>query len=90
MEEELLREERLVLRALLHYSVLGGKLNAELWTPELEVRGEFKYVVVDGKVREAEGWKGVLLVTLGLTEGECAGRGPDRGGGRQGILGPPG
>lgn len=35
----MLREERLVLRALLHYSVLGGKLNAELWTPELEVRG---------------------------------------------------
>ncbi|ADB87508.1 transposase ISC1250 [Saccharolobus islandicus L.D.8.5] len=31
VEEELLREERLVLRALLLlYSVLGGKLNAEL------------------------------------------------------------
>ena len=38
--EELLSEERLVLRALLLlYSVLGGKLNAKLWTQELEVRG---------------------------------------------------
>ena len=37
VEEELLREERLVLRSLLLYSVLGG--NAELWTQELEVRG---------------------------------------------------
>ena len=36
--EELLMEERLVLRALL-YSMLGGKLNAKLWTQELEVGG---------------------------------------------------
>ena len=36
--EELLREEGLVLRALL-LPVLGGKLNAKLWTQELEVRG---------------------------------------------------
>ncbi len=38
MEEELLREERLVLRSLL-LPVLGGKLNAKLWTRELEVGG---------------------------------------------------
>ena len=36
--EELLREERLVLRSLL-LPVLGGKLNAKLWTQELEVGG---------------------------------------------------
>jgi len=36
--EELLREEGLVLMALL-LPVLGGKLNAKLWTQELEVRG---------------------------------------------------
>jgi len=38
VEEGLLREEGLVLRALL-LPVLGGKLNAELWTQELEVGG---------------------------------------------------
>ena len=38
VEEELLREEGLVLRALLLlYSVLGGKLNAKLWTQELRL-----------------------------------------------------
>ena len=37
--EELLREEGLLLRALL-LPVLGG--NAKLWTQELEVRGDFK------------------------------------------------
>ena len=36
MEEELLREERLVLRSLL-LPVLGGKLNAKLWTQELRL-----------------------------------------------------
>jgi len=36
VEEELLKEERLVLSSLL-LPVLGGKLNAELWTQELEV-----------------------------------------------------
>ena len=55
VEEELLREEGLVLRALLLlYSVLGGKLNAKLWTQELEVGG----VQVRGRgreVREVEG-----------------------------------
>ncbi|EHP69941.1 transposase [Metallosphaera yellowstonensis MK1] len=70
VEEELLREERLVLRALLLlYSVLGGKLNAKLWTQELEVRGDFKYVVVDGKyVKLRGGRRGVLLLGLGLTD----------------------
>jgi len=64
----LLREEGLVLRALL-LPVLGGKLNAKLWTQELEVRGDFKYVVVDGKyVKLRGGRKGVLLIALGLTE----------------------
>ena len=54
--EELLREEGLVLRSLLLlYSVLGGKLNAKLWTQELEVRGDFKYVVVDGKYVKLRG-----------------------------------
>jgi len=61
-------EERLVLRALL-LPVLGGKLNAELWTQELEVRGDFKYVIVDGKyVKLRGGRKGVLLIALGLTD----------------------
>jgi putative transposase len=56
VEEELLREEGLVLRALLLlYSVLRGKLNAKLWTQELEVRGDFKYVVVDGKYVKLRG-----------------------------------
>lgn len=41
------REERLVLRSLL-LPMFRGKMNAKLWTQELEVRG-FKYVVVDGK-----------------------------------------
>ena len=48
VEEELLREEGLVLRALL-LPVLGG--NAKLWTQELEVRGDFKYVVVEGPLQ---------------------------------------
>jgi Transposase and inactivated derivatives len=63
-----LREEELVLRSLL-LPVLGGKLNAKLWTQELEVRGDFKYVVVDGKyVKLRGGRKGVLLIALGLTD----------------------
>jgi len=62
-------EERLVLRAPLLLPVLGGKLNAELWTQELEVRGDFKYVIVDGKyVKLRGGRKGVLLIALGLTD----------------------
>jgi Transposase and inactivated derivatives len=52
--EELLREEGPVLRSLL-LPVLGGKLNAELWTQELEVRGDFKYVIVDGKYVKLRG-----------------------------------
>jgi Transposase and inactivated derivatives len=68
VEEELLREEGLVLRSLL-LPVLGGKLNAKLWTQELEVRGDFKYVVVDGKyVKLRGGRRGVLLIALGLTD----------------------
>jgi putative transposase len=68
VEEELLREEGLVLRSLL-LPVLGGKLNAKLWTQELEVRGDFKYVVVDGKyVKLRGGRKWVLLIALGLTD----------------------
>jgi putative transposase len=64
--EELLREEGLVLRSLL-LPVLGG--NAKLWTQELEVREDFKYVVVDGKyVKLRGGRKGVLLIALGLTD----------------------
>ncbi|EHP71104.1 hypothetical protein MetMK1DRAFT_00016080 [Metallosphaera yellowstonensis MK1] len=66
----MLREERLALRALLLlYSVLGGKLNAKLWTQELEVRGDFKYVVVDGKyVKLRGGRKGCSRSRWGLTE----------------------
>ena len=51
--EELLREEGLVLRSLL-LPVLGEKLNAKLWTQELEVGG----LQVRGRgreVREVEG-----------------------------------
>jgi Transposase and inactivated derivatives len=41
---------------------------AELWTQELR-RGDFKYVVVDGKyVKLRGGRRGVLLIALGLTE----------------------
>ncbi|EHP68900.1 hypothetical protein MetMK1DRAFT_00033490 [Metallosphaera yellowstonensis MK1] len=68
VEEEVLREEGVVLRSLL-LPVLGGKLNAKLWTQELEVRGDFKYVVVDGKyVKLRGGRRGVLLIALGLTD----------------------
>jgi len=43
--------------------------NAKLWTQEPEVRGDFKYVVVDGKyVKLRGGRRGVLLIALGLTE----------------------
>ncbi len=66
VEEELLREEGLVLRSLL-LPVLGG--NAKLWTQKLEVRGDFKYVVVNGKyVKLRGGRRGVLLIALGLTD----------------------
>jgi putative transposase len=69
VEEELLREEGLVLRSLLLlYSVLGGKLNAKLWTQELEVRGDFKYVVVDGKYVKLRGGRRGVLIALGLTD----------------------
>ena len=53
-EEESLREEGLVLRSLLLYSALGGKLNAKFWTQELDV-GDFKYVVVDSKYVKVRG-----------------------------------
>jgi len=47
--------------------VLGG--NAKLWTQEPEVRGDFNYVVVDGKyVKLRGGRRGVLLIALGLTD----------------------
>ena len=55
--EDSLREERLMFRALL-LPVLGGKLNAKLWTQELEVRGDFKYVIVDGKYVKLRGGRG--------------------------------
>jgi len=43
--------------------------NAKLWTQELEVRGDFKYVIVDGKyVKLRGGRKGVLPIALGLTD----------------------
>jgi putative transposase len=51
VEEKLLKEERLLLRALL-LPVLGGKLNAKLWTQELgglQVRDRGR------EVREVEG-----------------------------------
>ena len=42
---------------------------AELWTQELEMGGDFKYVIVDGKyVKLRGGRKGVLPIALGLTE----------------------
>ena len=42
---------------------------AKLWTQELEVREDFKYVVVDGKyVKLRGGRRGVLLIALGLTD----------------------
>jgi len=55
VEEDSLREERLMFRALL-LPVLGG--NAKLWTQELEVGGDFKYVVVDGKYVKLRGGRG--------------------------------
>ncbi|BCS91577.1 hypothetical protein [Metallosphaera javensis (ex Sakai et al. 2022)] len=73
VERELLREEEDVLRKLLtFYSVLGGKMNARLWTPELEVEGDFQYVIVDGKWVKLRGGKGVLLVTGVTREGRKA------------------
>jgi hypothetical protein len=54
VEEELLREEGLVLRSLL-LPVLGGKLNAKLWTQELEVRGGLQVRGRGREVREVEG-----------------------------------
>jgi len=32
--------------------------NAKLWTQELEVRGDFKYVIVDGKYVKLRGGRG--------------------------------
>ncbi|ACP54967.1 transposase ISC1250 [Sulfolobus islandicus M.16.27] len=50
VEERLLREEKKAFTALMSlYSVLGGKLNAKLWMPEIQASGDFKYVIVDGK-----------------------------------------
>ena len=64
MEEELLREERLVLRSLL-LPVLGTPSSG----PRSLRWGDFKYVIVDGKyVKLRGGRKGVLLIALGLTE----------------------
>ncbi|WP_238027387.1 hypothetical protein [Metallosphaera javensis (ex Hofmann et al. 2022)] len=44
VEMELLREEEGggSAQELTFYSVLGGKLNARLWSPELEVEGDFQ------------------------------------------------
>lgn len=74
VEKKLLREEEVVLRKLLtFYSVLGGKLNAKLWNPELEIQGDFQYVIVDGKWVKLKGGEGVLLVAMGVTsEGKRA------------------
>ena len=95
VEEELLREERLVLRSLLLlYSVLGGKLNAKLWTQEPEVRGGLQVRGRGREVREVEGREeGGPLNRVGTHRPRCegrAGRGPDQGGGRRELLGPPG
>ncbi|MCH4815000.1 MAG: transposase [Saccharolobus sp.] len=69
VEETLLREERKVFTALmLVYSVLGGKLNAKLWMPQIEASGNFKYVIVDGKCVKLKGGKGVLLSAIGMTK----------------------
>ncbi|QXJ31874.1 transposase [Saccharolobus shibatae] len=69
VEEALLREERKVFTTLmLVYSVLGGKLNAKLWMPQIEVSGNFKYVIVDGKYVKLKGGKGVLLSAIGVTK----------------------
>ncbi|BCS91446.1 transposase [Metallosphaera javensis (ex Sakai et al. 2022)] len=42
-------------------------MNARLWTPELEVEGDFQYVIADGKWVKLRGGKGVLLVAMGVT-----------------------
>ncbi|BDB98279.1 transposase [Saccharolobus caldissimus] len=69
VEETLLREEEKVFKALMTvYSVLGGKLNAKLWMPEIQASGNFKYVIVDGKYVKLKGGKGVLLSAIGVTE----------------------
>jgi hypothetical protein len=65
--------QRDILYRIFYYitPLLGGKLNAKLWTQELEVRGrgDFKHVAVDGKyVKFRGGRKGVLPIALGLTE----------------------
>ncbi|AAK41861.1 Second ORF in transposon ISC1250 [Saccharolobus solfataricus P2] len=54
-------------------SVLGGKLSAKLWMPEIQASGNFKYVIVDGKYVKLKGGKGVLLSAIGATpEGKRA------------------
>ena len=45
-----------------------GPPPAKLWTQELEVRGDFKYVVVDGKYVKLRGGRRGVLIALGLTD----------------------
>ncbi|QXJ34022.1 hypothetical protein J5U22_00567 [Saccharolobus shibatae] len=69
VEERLLKEESKVFAApMLVYSVLGGKLNAKLWMPQIEASGESKYIIVDGKYVKLKGGRGVLLSAIGVTE----------------------
>ncbi|AAK41414.1 IS256-like element ISC1250 family transposase [Saccharolobus solfataricus] len=69
VEETLLREERKVFMALMAvYSVKGGKLNAKIWMPEIEIGGDFRYVIVDGKYVKLKRRKAVLLVAIGVTQ----------------------
>ncbi|BDB99517.1 hypothetical protein SACC_25340 [Saccharolobus caldissimus] len=48
--------------------MLGGRLNAKLWMPQIEASGDFKYVIVDGKYVKFKGGRGVLLSAIGVTE----------------------
>ena len=69
VEQQLERESSKVLETLLlTYSVLGGKLNQKLPTPQLNIKGDYKYIIIDGKyVKLTHGEKGVLIIAIGIT-----------------------
>ncbi|WP_338598181.1 transposase [Sulfolobus tengchongensis] len=69
VEEELLREEKILLTLLLTiYSLLPGKLNQKLWIPEEQEKHEYKYFILDGKYVKLKDKKAVLLIAIGVEE----------------------
>ncbi|WP_338598648.1 transposase [Sulfolobus tengchongensis] len=69
VEQELLREEKILLTLLLTiYSLLPGKLNQKLWIPEEQEKHEYKYFILDGKYVKLKDKKAVLLIAIGVDE----------------------